>query len=78
MPPINLPETGVRQNRLMPDLEGVNYKNTEVFKLLDIGSKYGPSTTHLNKLIPKIEGGSARGCPLLVIAVKPVAYVADI
>lgn len=50
---------------------------TEVFNKLGIGSKYGASTTHLNKLIPKIEGGSAGGCPLLVIAVKPGAYVAE-
>ena len=49
----------------------------EIFKPLGIGSKYGSSTTHFNKLIPKIEGGGAGGCPLLVIAVKPGAYVAD-
>jgi len=49
----------------------------EVFKPLGIGTKYGSSTTHLNKLIPKIEGGGAAGCPLLVIAVKPGAYVDD-
>ncbi len=47
-----------------------------VFKPLGIGQKYGSSTTHLNKLIPKIEGGGAGGCPLLVIAVKSGAYVA--
>lgn len=48
---------------------------TEIFKPLDIGSKYGASTTHLNKLIPKIEGGGAGGCPILVIGIKPGAYV---
>jgi hypothetical protein len=49
----------------------------EVFKPLDIGSKYGASTTHYNKLLPKIEGGGAGGCPLLVIAVKPGAFIVD-
>jgi hypothetical protein len=49
---------------------------TDVFKPLNIGSKYGASTTHLNKLIPKIDGGGAGGCPLLVIAVKSGAFVA--
>lgn len=49
----------------------------EVFRPLNIHTKYGPSTTHLNKLIPKIEGGGAGGCPLLVVAIKPGAYVAD-
>jgi len=50
---------------------------TEVFKPLGIGKKYGASTTHLNKLIPKIDGGGAGGCPLLVVAVKPGAYVVN-
>ena len=50
---------------------------TEVFKPLGIGAKYGASTTHLNKLIPKIEGGGAGGCPVLVLGVKPEAYVED-
>lgn len=50
---------------------------TEIFNNLGIGSKYGASTTHLNKLIPKVEGGGAGGCPLLVIGIKPGAYVAD-
>lgn len=49
-----------------------------VFKPLGIGGKYGSSTTHLNKLIPKIEGGGAGGCPILVIAIKSGAYVADV
>jgi hypothetical protein len=50
---------------------------TLVFKPLGIKDKYGSSTTHLNKLIPKIEGGGAGGCPLLVIAVKSGSYIAD-
>ena len=48
----------------------------DVFNPLNIGSKYGASTTHLNKLIPKVDGGGAGGCPLLVIAVKSGAFVA--
>ena len=50
----------------------------DIFKPLGIGSKYGSSTTHHNKLIPKIEGDGAGGCPLLVIAVRSGAYVEDI
>lgn len=48
-----------------------------VFNPLNIGLKYGASTTHLNKLIPKVEGGGAGGCPLLVIGIKPGTYVED-
>lgn len=47
----------------------------DVFKPLGIDKKYGSSTTHLDKLIPKIEGGGAGGCPLFVVAVKSGAYV---
>lgn len=50
---------------------------SDIFKPLGIGPKYGASTTHLNKLIPKIEGGGAGGCPILVIAVKPGAFIDD-
>lgn len=39
-----------------------------IFNFLGIGPRYGASTTHLDKLIPKIEGGGAGGCPLLVLA----------
>jgi len=49
----------------------------EIFKPLGIQNKYGSSTTHHKKLIPKIEGGGAGGCPLLLIAVKPGAFVDD-
>ena len=48
---------------------------TEIFTPLGIKSKYGASTTHISKLIPKVEGGGAGGCPLLVIGIKPGAYV---
>lgn len=51
---------------------------TDIFKPLGIQSKYGSSTTHYNKLFPKIEGGGAGGCPLLVVAVKTGAYVEDV
>ncbi|KZL17605.1 BglII/BstYI family type II restriction endonuclease [Pseudovibrio sp. WM33] len=49
----------------------------QVFNPLGKGTKYGASTTHLNKLVPKIEGGGAGGCPILVCAVKPGAYLDD-
>jgi len=31
------------------------------------GKAYGSSTTHWDKLIPKIDGGGAGGCPLLLV-----------
>ena len=41
-----------------------------VFKKLDEGGKYGASTTHLGKLIPKIRSGAAGTCPLLIVGIK--------
>jgi len=40
-------------------------------------STFGQSTTHMNKLLPKIRGGGAGGCPVLVFAIKAEAYVDD-
>lgn len=42
----------------------------EIFDEMGRGSSYGNSTTHMNKLLPRIEGGSGGGCPLLVIGLK--------
>lgn len=38
---------------------------------------YGPTTTHFDKLKPKIEGGGAGGCPVAVFSIKQEAYVDD-
>ncbi len=38
---------------------------------------YGSSTTHLEKLIPRLEGGGGGGCPVVVFAIKPANYVDD-
>lgn len=35
---------------------------------------YGPSTTHMEKLLPKIRGGGAGGCPVLVFSIRQEAY----
>lgn len=38
---------------------------------------WGKATTHTEKLYPKIIGGGAGGCPVLVFGIKPEAYVDD-
>ena len=42
----------------------------DIFNSLGRGKSYGNSTTHMGKLLPKIEGGGGGGCPLLVIGIK--------
>lgn len=48
-----------------------------IFKSLGKGSSYGASTTHHEKLWPRIEGGGGGGCPVLTFAIKPELYVDD-
>jgi hypothetical protein len=38
---------------------------------------YGKATTHTAKLYPKIQGGGAGGCPVLVFGITERAYVDD-
>jgi hypothetical protein len=49
-----------------------------LFNELGIGTKYGQSTTHWNKLIPKIDGGGAGQCPILMIGLGTECYDAEL
>ena len=46
-----------------------------VFNALGRGASYGASTTHMSRLLPRIEGGSGGGCPILVFGIKKECYV---
>lgn len=48
-----------------------------IFNSLERGSSYGSSTTILSKLVAKIEGGGAGGCPILTFGIKPSLYRED-
>lgn len=71
--------------RLLFDLRAIDVgvivtRSTElqqIFKSLGKGSSYGASTTHHEKLWPRIEGGGGGGCPVLTFAIKPDLYVDD-
>lgn len=49
-----------------------------IFNLLNKGGSYGNSTTHMSKLLPRIEGGGGGGCPILVFGIRGAAYVDDV
>jgi hypothetical protein len=49
----------------------------DIFNLLGRGPSYGASTTHMSKLLPRIEGGGGAGCPLLVFGIGRSVYVED-
>ncbi len=48
-----------------------------IFDAVGKGKSYGQATTHLGRLIPKIESGSAGGCPLLAFGITKKLYVDD-
>ncbi len=39
---------------------------------------FGESTTHMGKLLPRLEGGAGGGCPVLVLGITPTLFVEDI
>jgi len=48
-----------------------------LFNKLGKGASYGASTTHWDKLIPKVESGGAGGCPLLLVGMGLNCYDAE-
>ncbi len=64
--------------RLLFDLRAISVgviitKSNElssIFRTLGLHSKYGASTTWMNKLIPRIDGGGGGGCPILVFGIR--------
>jgi hypothetical protein len=46
----------------------------DIFVSLGRGTSFGNSTTHMGKLIPKLENRASGGCPVLAFGIKPTAY----
>lgn len=46
----------------------------EIFDSIGRGASYGASTTHMSKLLPRIEGGGGGGCPILVFGITKKIY----
>ncbi len=49
----------------------------QIFKELGRATSYGASTTHMSRLLPRIEGGGGGGCPILVFGITRRLYVED-
>jgi hypothetical protein len=49
----------------------------QIFNKLGRGPSFGNSTTHMAKLLPRLEGGSGGGCPVVVFGIRPECYVED-
>lgn len=50
----------------------------DIFDELGRGASYGASTTHMSKLLPRIQGGGGAGCPILVFGIKKSLYDKDL
>lgn len=49
----------------------------EIFNDLGRKDSFGASTTHMSKLLPRIEGGGGAGCPILVFGISKKLYIED-
>jgi hypothetical protein len=49
----------------------------QIFNQLGLGPSFGNSTTPMAKLLPRLEGGSGGGCPVVVFGIRGGAYVED-
>jgi len=65
--------------RLLFDLRAIEVGVivTRATELAEIFDKLGASTTHLDKLLPRLNGGGGGGCPVLVFAISEKLYVDD-
>jgi hypothetical protein len=50
----------------------------KIFDELQVGEKYGASTTHLGKLLPLVKRGDAGGCPILMLGISEGCYEDDV
>lgn len=49
-----------------------------IFNRLGKGGSYGNSTTHMSKLLPRLNGGGGGGCPVLVFGIRDTLFTEDI
>lgn len=50
----------------------------QIFDALGRGSSYGSSTTHMERLLRRVNGGGGGGCPILVFGITKNLYIEDI
>jgi hypothetical protein len=46
----------------------------DIFDAIGRGSSFGNSTTHMGKLVPKLNNRASGGCPVLAFGIKKNAY----
>jgi hypothetical protein len=51
---------------------------SEIFKRMGKAGSYGQSTTHMSKLIPRLEGGGSGGCPVIAFGIGERLFEEDL
>ena len=65
-----------RSNQLDPLIANLgSYKDPNTGKKKLYKAKYGASTTHMGKLLPRLRAGRNGGCPVLVFGITPQLLV---
>ncbi len=67
-----------RCDKLQEIFDGLGYVTDKNGRLQNVGKKYGASTTHWCKLMPRVEAGGGGGCPLLLVGIGRSCYKDDI
>ena len=49
----------------------------DIFDTLGKGKSFGTSTTHMDRLVPRLDGGGGGGCPVVVFGIRKEAYYDD-
>lgn len=60
-----------RSNELDPWFATLGKNDESIGKVREIKAKYGASTTHIGKLLPRLHAGRHGGCPILVFGITP-------
>ncbi|MGA9049010.1 MAG: BglII/BstYI family type II restriction endonuclease [Dehalococcoidia bacterium] len=60
-----------RSDELDPWFATLGKKEKSGGKVSEIKAKYGASTTHIGKLLPRLQAGRHGGCPILVFGITP-------
>lgn len=66
-----------RSNELDPWFQSLGSYRDENGKIRRYSDKYGASTTHMGKLIERLEGGRHGGCPVLVFGITTKSLKTD-
>jgi hypothetical protein len=67
-----------RTDELQELFDGLGYAQDKHGKWGLIGHKFGASTTHWNKLIPRVNAGGGGTCPLLLVGIRSQCYRDDL